>query len=261
MDRAPACGAVGRRFNSCRARYIILAQRIPARHDCVVGASGGQPDECHSGGGAPACGAVGRRFPPEADRQFPVPPTAGLPGTLSLYVIYFSSPFHPLRQSFSEARGEACLRRQVRRGLLMNFPPLSKGRLGGVMKTMNSKKCLKFRKALRNNRTRQEYILWKYLKGKQVNGYKFRRQHSIGKYIVDFYCPELNLAIEIDGANHFFDDRSEKYDTRRQKFIEQFGIRVLRIGNGDIMNNIKGVLEEIYKYSEPPLAPPLKGGE
>lgn len=58
------------------------------------------------------------------------------------------------------------------------------------------------RKELRNNPTKTEKILWAFLKGKKLSGYKFRRQYGVGKYIVDFYCPQMKLAIELDGEMH-----------------------------------------------------------
>jgi len=71
------------------------------------------------------------------------------------------------------------------------------------------------RKNLRNKLTFYEIILWSKLKNHQINNRKFR-QHSIGNYIVDFFCPKLKLVIEVDGANHFFDKKSEQYNTARQ---------------------------------------------
>lgn len=103
------------------------------------------------------------------------------------------------------------------------------------------------RRALRKAMPQAEIILWAYLKNKQLYGYKFRRQYSVGKYIVDFYCPRLKLAIEVDGPSHFT-NKAEKYDLRRQKYIEQFGIRFLRVANLDIYENIRGVIEEIIEY-------------
>ena len=112
-------------------------------------------------------------------------------------------------------------------------------------KLFNSKVNREKRKLLRNTATNSEQKLWYYLKNKQLDGYKFRRQYGIGKFIVDFYCSEIKLAIEIDGANHFFDDKSTNYDIIRQKFIESKGIKVLRFTNAEIINNIGGVIESI----------------
>src|SRR3989344_10985 len=92
------------------------------------------------------------------------------------------------------------------------------------------------RKMLRNNLTETEKILWSCLKGKNLVGFKFRRQYSVGRYILDFYCPKLKLAIEIDGDAHFTKDVIE-YDKVRQHLIEDFSIRFLRFTNTEIRNN------------------------
>ena len=129
-------------------------------------------------------------------------------------------------------------------------------RLGGVMKPpvklyanklINSQAVKDKRKILRLKATKYEKILWKHLKNKQIKDYKFRRQQSIGRYIVDFYCPEAKLVIEVDGGNHFFDKVSSEYDSYRQKFIESKGIKIIRIGNHDIALNIDGVLQAIFQ--------------
>jgi len=75
------------------------------------------------------------------------------------------------------------------------------------------------RRQLRNNLTKAEVIVWQHLKGRQVNNCKFRRQYSIGPFVLDFYCPELKLAIEIDGSSHDHED-AQAYDQERQKYIE-----------------------------------------
>ena len=100
------------------------------------------------------------------------------------------------------------------------------------------------RQYLRNNATDAERILWSRLKGRQLLGYKFRRQHGIGVFIMDFYCPERKLAIEIDGSTHWTEGEKE-YDRRRQEYIELYGIRFLRFSNFDVYKNIEGVLTVI----------------
>lgn len=103
------------------------------------------------------------------------------------------------------------------------------------------------RKALRKAMPKAEVILWAHLKNKQLHGYKFRRQYSVGPYIVDFYCPRLKLAIEVDGPSHFTNHAVE-YDWQRQKYIESFNINVLRVTNLDIYENIEGVIKKIIEY-------------
>lgn len=75
-----------------------------------------------------------------------------------------------------------------------------------------------FRRELRNNATPAEVVLWKALQGKKLDGFKFRRQHSIGYYILDFFCPGANLAIELDGDHHFSEEGLE-YDRQRDEFL------------------------------------------
>src|SRR3989338_7653786 len=87
------------------------------------------------------------------------------------------------------------------------------------------------RRDLRKRMSKAEAALWMYLKGKQVSGAKFRRQFSICQYIVDFYCPEHKMVIEVDGDSHFIDADAVKYDIARQKYIESLGLRVLRFTN------------------------------
>jgi very-short-patch-repair endonuclease len=92
--------------------------------------------------------------------------------------------------------------------------------------------------------TEEEIILWSRLKNKKLGGFKFRRQYSVGPFILDFYCPEKKLAIEVDGGGHFTDEAIVA-DGKRQAFIERFGIRFLRITNTDVRKNLHGVLVEI----------------
>lgn len=101
-----------------------------------------------------------------------------------------------------------------------------------------------FRQELRNNPTRSEELLWMQLKGKQLSGFKFRRQHGVGVYVVDFYCPELKLAIEIDGPQHFTESGVE-YDLRRQKLIESFGIKFLRFTDDEVRESVDTVVKKI----------------
>lgn len=99
------------------------------------------------------------------------------------------------------------------------------------------------RKYLRNNSTPQEILIWSKLKNSQL-GFKFRRQHSIGGYIADFYCPSKKIIIEIDGSQHFIGENKE-YDKTRTSFLEDLGMKVLRFNNGEINTNINGVLLKI----------------
>ncbi|MEI6899439.1 MAG: endonuclease domain-containing protein [Bacteroidota bacterium] len=103
------------------------------------------------------------------------------------------------------------------------------------------------RQQLRSHSTSSEATLWKSLQKSQLAGRKFRRQHSIGPFIVDFYCPAEKLAVELDGAIHFKPENI-KYDKKRTEYIEQFGIRVIRIENVNVFTNLTAVLEYIKDH-------------
>jgi len=134
---------------------------------------------------------------------------------------------------------------------LSNNPPLYKGRLGGVeysmTKAFNKASEKQKRKMLRSNMPKAEVILWSKLKGKGLMGYKFRRQYSIGSFVIDFYCPKLKLAIEVDGDSHFIEG-AEDYDKERQAIIEAYGIKFFRFTNKEICENIEGVLTSVVKH-------------
>ena len=108
----------------------------------------------------------------------------------------------------------------------------------------NRKEFLEKRKQLRKNLTPAEAFLWKHLKAKQLVGRKFQKQHSIDKYIVDFYCPSENLIIELDGQVHL-NATSEAYDQRRTAYLESLGFCVLRFENKMVFDNLPSVLNEI----------------
>lgn len=118
-----------------------------------------------------------------------------------------------------------------------------------TMKFFNINKNKELRKELRNNQPKAEQLLWKKLKAKRFLDLKFRRQHGIGPFVVDFYCSELRLVVEIDGDSHFNDESLLK-DNSRTAFIEKEGIEVLRFTNTDVYKNIDSVLEELKIYIE-----------
>jgi len=86
--------------------------------------------------------------------------------------------------------------------------------------------------------------MWLSLKGRQMCGYKFRRQHGVGRHILDFYCPELRLAIEVNGASHESAE-AKRDDARRQVEIEKHGIRVLRFTDDQVHGNMDNVVKAI----------------
>jgi very-short-patch-repair endonuclease len=108
----------------------------------------------------------------------------------------------------------------------------------------NRKHLEKSRKELRNLGTAAEAVLWKYLQKRQILGKKFRRQASIGPYIVDFFCPECRLIIELDGAVHDGFLPGE-YDAERTTYLEQLGLKVLRSENRILYDNPDAVLDTI----------------
>ena len=103
------------------------------------------------------------------------------------------------------------------------------------------------RKELRNNLTPAEAALWNMLKGSGLKDKKFRRQHSIGNYIVDFYCPEERLIIELDGQIHN-DPIQSLYDADRSRYLEDLGNRILRFENKLIFTNPVELLDEIASH-------------
>ena len=103
-------------------------------------------------------------------------------------------------------------------------------------------KTLKQARILRHNPTEAESKLWSRLRARQLRGIHFRRQHAIGRYIVDFCAPRQKLIIELDGSQHL--DREEQ-DQERTSFLTTKGYRVLRFWNHEVMNNLQGVITAI----------------
>ena len=102
----------------------------------------------------------------------------------------------------------------------------------------------------RKNQTPAENLIWqKVLRSKQLEHYKFHRQKPIGPYVVDFYCAELRLVIEIDGDSHA---EQIDYDTQRTAFLESRGLRVIRYANRDILSNLASIYEDLQTKLETP---------
>ncbi|MFN3749948.1 MAG: YgiQ family radical SAM protein [Thiobacillus sp.] len=145
--------------------------------------------------------------------------------------------------------------------------PASGGGVGGEGKAPAQARplpaeLLAHARELRSQQTDSEQLLWGILRAKRFLGYKFRRQHPIEPYILDFYCDELKLAIELDGGQHA---EQQTYDEHRTRALEARGIRVLRFWNNDVLAQTEAVLEAIYQAtpaaqpSSPPTPPPLAG--
>ncbi len=134
-------------------------------------------------------------------------------------------------------------------------------------KTFNQPAQKRIRQYLRNNATDAERKLWELLKGKQLLGYKFRRQQGIEQYVVDFYCAQGKLAIEIDGATHST-LQQKAADLQRTERIQSHGIIVLRFCNTDVFENPDGILTAIIEslkknasdHQLDQASPPHRGG-
>ncbi len=108
----------------------------------------------------------------------------------------------------------------------------------------NQKRSKQLPRAFRKNQTDAEGKLWQQLRNKQIEGYKFYRQYSIGKYILDFYCPRKRLAIELDGDQHAYESSRES-DKNRSEFLKTQRIKAVRFWNNEIYNNLDGILFKI----------------
>ena len=116
---------------------------------------------------------------------------------------------------------------------------------------------------LRSNMSDAEQALWRHLRGRQISGLRFRRQHPFGDYILDFVCMENKLVIEVDGGQH---GQQAKYDEIRTKKLQKAGFRVLRFWNNEVLKEIESVKEKIWLVAQelqshpPPNLPLERGG-
>ncbi len=102
------------------------------------------------------------------------------------------------------------------------------------------------RRALRRTQTDAERALWRLLRSRALEGYKFRRQHGAGPYVLDFYCADAHLAVEADGSQHYTSDGLAD-DAVRTAYLEALGIRVLRFTNVEVLTNAEGVIGSILR--------------
>ena len=121
----------------------------------------------------------------------------------------------------------------------------------------------KLQRALRNNMSDAEQALWHLLRGRQISGLKFRRQHPFGNYILDFVCLENRLVIEVDGGQH---GQQAGYDENRTQKLQAAGFHVLRFWDNEVLKETESVREKIWLVvqelqSHPPPNLPLEGGE
>ena len=112
-----------------------------------------------------------------------------------------------------------------------------------------SKHMIRRARDLRQTDTPPEDLLWLALRNGQIGGMKFRRQHPVGSYVVDFYCHAAKLVVEVDGMSH--DDKLSQ-DAQRTKHIEGQGLRVLRVTNEDVMHDLDAVVSEIARLGGVP---------
>jgi very-short-patch-repair endonuclease len=103
---------------------------------------------------------------------------------------------------------------------------------------------LRYARTLRKDPTHAERVLWQRLRRRQLAGFKFRRQHSVGPYICDFACLEASIVVELDGSQHA---EQSDYDMRRDTFLRSRGFRVLRFWNNDVLVRTEVILETIYE--------------
>ena len=103
------------------------------------------------------------------------------------------------------------------------------------------------RQTLRTHGTSAEAMMWKMLKGRQMDGAKFRRQFSIGTYILDFYCPEYQICVELDGDSHYSADGYEHDQKRNTYLYEEHGITTLRYENTDVFKFPEAICKQIFE--------------
>ena len=105
--------------------------------------------------------------------------------------------------------------------------------------------CVDRARSFRKRETWAEKLVWRWLRDRRFNGYKFRRQHPLGKYSLDFFCEEAELNIELDGSQHGFPDQ-QRHDTEREAFLKSRGIKTLRFWNSGLRKNAQSIRDTIF---------------
>lgn len=123
--------------------------------------------------------------------------------------------------------------------------PYGRGLGRGKIKMKIDPQLLEFAKYMRHTATDAENLMWQILRAKRFMNLKFRRQHVIKPYIVDFYCHKIGLVIELDGSQHGTNDAIE-YDAERSKFLEALGLTVVRYWNHDVLGRTEMVLDHLW---------------
>jgi very-short-patch-repair endonuclease len=124
--------------------------------------------------------------------------------------------------------------------------------------TYAPKKTVARARDLRRTMTLPEVLLWQHIRGRQLTGIRFRRQHPIGPYILDFFCEDARLAVEVDGESHCQAEAVE-HDKRRTEWLNARGISVLRIPARDVLSELAAVVDHIQRQVRDQPPPPLRG--
>ena len=139
------------------------------------------------------------------------------------------------------------------RGLASPLPEGEGSQRPGEGKKQIPPDLLEFARNLRKEQTEAEHLLWALLRDRRFLGFKFRRQHPVDPYVLDFYCHEASLGIELDGGQHN-EPENEAHDRKRTEFLAQKGIRVLRFWNNEVFSETEGILRSIYDALTPALS-------
>jgi adenine-specific DNA-methyltransferase len=126
-----------------------------------------------------------------------------------------------------------------------SLPSGERDRVRGKMQRKNIERC----RDLRKNQTDAEKKLWSVMRDRQLSGVKFRRQAPVGRYILDFYCPQCKIGIEADGGQHY-ENAGRKRDELRTQELNKLGVEILRFSDHDILTNIDAVFEVIQEAIE-----------
>jgi very-short-patch-repair endonuclease len=124
------------------------------------------------------------------------------------------------------------------------------------MGNYGNKELVERARVLRKNMTKAEIILWSRIRSKKINGYKFRRQQPLLDYIVDFYCDELKLIIEVDGEIHSFSERIS-YDRKRDNILKINGYHIIRLSNLEVETELNSTISKITSFISENLSPSM----
>ena len=131
-----------------------------------------------------------------------------------------------------------------------------------IKKRLNSPNAISCARQLRRDMTWPEKLFWSRVKAQQFMNLKFRKQHPVGPFVVDFYCASVSLIVEIDGDSH----KDMDADGTRQRYLEELGIKIVRYTNDEVLMELEWVMEDLARRLQgeeeiPPLTPPFQGGE